>query len=658
MPAPDMPAGDLPVTLQDVDKLGADTFSKLLLRHALQRGQKPAIREKHRGIWRTLTWRDLAEEVAALAGALSARGLQRGAHVAFVGDNRPRLYAAMGAAQWLGAVAVPLYQDASAEEMVAPLQRAQATHVFAENQEQVDKLLTILPRCPTIRCIVYDKDRGMRHYRQSLLVSYADLLREGREFAAARPDGLRAEVARGSGQDTAFLFFTSGTTGPAKAVVLTHDALIDRARVMATTEGLKDSDLTMAYLPPGWIGQCLFSYALPMVVGHCVCCPESSDSLLDDMREMGPTCLLATPGVLQTLRMEVSARLENTVGFSHRLYRRGMAAAQRVGAHGRAAATPSMGDRIVSAVCGFLLNSPLRDVLGMGRVRVVYAAGDAVAPGLMTFFRGLGINLKQLYGSTETGCFVTVHRDGEVKPETVGRPGEGVELKIAPNGEILVRSPGLFKEYHRDPEATARARDAEGWFRTGDAGGLGDDGHLRIIDRMIHLGAFTDGAPFAPKPIENRLKFSPYIKEAVAFGDGRDTVCALIDIDGAAVGRWADQHNISYTGHADLAAREEVHGLIADCIAEVNAELALDPRLARAQITRFLILPKELHADDGLLTRTGKLRRDVIAEHHGRLVEAMYQGRAAAGFAVEGILADLKIRDAKVIAPAQSRRAA
>ncbi len=431
MPAPNMPAGELPVTHQDIEKLGADTFSKLLLRHGLQRGQKPAIREKHRGIWRTLTWRDLAEEVTALAGALSKRGLRRGAHVAFVGDNRSRLYAAMGAAQWLGAVAVPLYPDASAEEMGAPLQCASATHVFAENQEQVDKLLRILPRCPTIQCIVYDKDRGMRHYRQSLLVSYADLLREGQEFAAARRDALRAEVARGSGQDAAFLFFTSGTSSPGKAVLLTHEALIDRARVMATTEGLKHSDMTMAYLPPGWIGQCLFSYVLPMVVGHCVCCPESSDSLLADMREMGPTCLVATPGVLEALRRDVSARMEDTIGFSHRLYLQGMAAAQRISTHRLAADTASMGDRIVSAVCGFLINAPLRDVLGLGRARAVYTVGDAVAPEVLTFFRALGINLKQLHGSTETGCFVSIPRD-DVEPDTVGRSGEGVELKIAP----------------------------------------------------------------------------------------------------------------------------------------------------------------------------------------------------------------------------------
>lgn len=647
MRAPDKPTGDLPVSFQGNKKLDADTFSKLLHSHRLERGGKPAIREKHRGIWRTLNWRDLAEEAAALAAALSTHGVRRGAHVALVGDSRARLHAALGAAHSLGAIAVPLYQDASAEEMVAPLQCAQATHVFAENQEQVDKLLKILPKCPTIQCIIYDKDRGMRHYRQPQLVAYTELLRQGQKIAATQPDAVRAEVERGSGQDAAFLFFTSGTTGPAKAVVLTHDALIDRARAMATTEGLMDSDLTMAYLPPGWIGQCMFSYVLPMVVGSCVCCPESSDSLLADMREVGPTCLVVTPRVLTALRGDVLARLEDTGGFSHRLYRRGIAAN-----------TTSVGDRIASALYKVLVAAPLRDVLGMGKVRVVYTSGDAAAPELLMFFRALCINLKQLYGSTETGFLVAMHGDGDVKPDTVGRPGLGVELKIDPHGEILVRSPGLFVEYHKSPKATARARDAEGWFRTGDAGHVGEDGHLRIVDRMSHLGAFADGARFGPKLLESRVKLSPYIKEAVAFGDKRDRVCVLIDIDAAAVGRWADKRDIAYTGHADLAQREEVHRLIADALAEANAGMARDPRLARAQIHRFLVLQTELHADDGLLTRTGKLRRDAIEKLYRTLVEDLYKGSAATFFKVDGVPSEIRIHDVKVVAPAPSRRAA
>jgi long-chain acyl-CoA synthetase len=634
-----------------IEKVEPDTFPQLLLHHSKQRGERPALREKKRGIWRTVTWRELAEEAAALAAALAARGLQRGAHVAFVGDNRPRLYTAMCAAHWLGAVAVPLYQDATAEEMVSPVQNAEITHVFAENQEQVDKLLEILPRCPSVRCIIYDKDRGMRHYNRPELVSYDALLQQGRELAAAKGGVAQAGPARSAGQDAAFLFFTSGTTGPAKGVVLTHQSLIDRGRVAAAAENLTDNDVAMAYLPPGWIGQNLFGYVQPMVVGYCVCCPESSETMLADMREMGPTYFLATPRVLEALLTQVSMRMEDTGGFNQRLYRAGMAAAQRVGKR-------ALGDRLIAALCEVLIYGPLRDVLGMSKVRVAFTAGDAIAPALVTFFRALGVNLKQLYGSTETGFFVAMQRDGQVKPDTVGPVADGVELKFTAQREILVRSAGMFKEYHRDPETTTQARNADGWFHTGDAGYLGDDGHLRIIDRMKYLGALKDGTVFSPKLLENRLKFASYIREAVASGDGRDMVCALIDIDMAAVGRWADKRSISYTGHADLASQEEVYGLIADCIAAVNAELAQEPALAKSQIHRFVILHGELSADDGVLTRTGKLRRGVIAERYRPLVDAMHQGGKEVRIDVEGGLADIKIRDAKVVAAGPIRSAA
>lgn len=639
---------------------GLDTFPKLLLHHSEKRGDLAAIREKSRGIWRTVRWRELAEEAAALAVAASARGMQRGAHVALLGDNRPRLYAAMCAAQCLGAIVVPLYQDAAADEIVSSIQRANVTHVFAENQEQVDKLLRILPRCPSLQCIVYDKDRGMRHYRQPELVSYADLLDQGRQLIAGKREFLNGEIARGSGEDAAFLFFTSGTTGPAKGVVLTHAALIDRARVAADVGELTDADVAMAYLPPGWIGQNLFGYVQPMVVGYCICCPESSDTMLSDMREMGPTYLLATPRVLEALLKQVSLRMEETGGIKQRLYRYCMDVARRVIARQLAGQTVSIGDRLVSFASDLLIRGPIRDVLGMSRVRVAYTAGDAIDPDLLMFFRALGINLKQLYGSTETGFFVALQRDGAVRPDTVGQPVEGVEVKLTPQREILVRSPGLFREYHGDSATTAQAKSAEGWFHTGDAGYLGEDGQLRIIDRMAYVGALKDGSPYAPKLIENKLKFLPYIKEAVAFGDGRGMVCTLIDIDLAAAGRWADKRSISYMGHADLASRDEIYGLIADCIAGVNAQLASDPALASSQVHRFAILGKELTADDGALTRTGKLKRDAIADKYRALVEAMYDGRTELrleGDAGEGT-AEVKIRDAKPAAPAQARRAA
>ena len=640
--------------------LGLDTFPKLLLHHSEQRGGRPAIREKSRGIWRTVTWRELAEEAAALAVAASTRGLQRGAHVALLGDNRPRLYAAMCAAQCLGAIVVPLYQDATADEIASSIQRANVTHVFAENQEQVDKLLAILPRCPTVQCIVYDKDRGMRHYKQPQLIGYDSLLQRGRALIAEQRDFLQAEVARGTGQDSAFLFFTSGTTGPAKGVVLTHAALIDRANVAAALGELTDTDVAMAYLPPGWIGQNLFGYVQPMLVGYCICCPESSDTMLADMREMGPTYLLATPRVLEALFKQVSLRMEETGGFKQRLYRYCMAVAQRTNAQQLAGNTVSVGDRLMSLASDLLIRGPLRDVLGMSKVRVAYVAGDAIDTDLLMFFRALGINLKQLYGSTETGFFVATSRDGAVKPDAVGPPVESVELKLTPQREIVVRSPGLFKEYHGDSEMTVRAKDAEGWFHTGDAGYLDQDGQLRIIDRMAYVGALKDGTPYAPRLLENKLKFLHYIKEAVAFGDGRDMVCVLIDIDMAATGRWADRQGLSYTGHADLASHDEIHALIADCIARVNAQLASEPTLANSRIHRFAILHKELSADDGALTRTGKLRRDVIAEQYRVLIDAMYSGRTevrfAAGAGEEPV--EVKIRDANAVAPAQIRKAA
>jgi long-chain acyl-CoA synthetase len=648
-----------------IDDARPDTFPKLLLEHARKRGERPAMREKNRGIWKTTTWRALADEVAALAAALSERGLKRGAHVALVGDNRPRLYSAMAATHWLGAIATPLFADGTAEELVAAIQSTEATHVFAENQEQVDKLLEILPRCPAVRCIVYDQDRGMRHYRQPQLVSYADLLQQGRDLLAGRRDAVLAEAARGSGADPAFLFFTSGTTGPAKGVVLSHASVIDRARVAAAAEGLNDHDVAMAYLPPGWIGQCLFGYAQPMVVGYCVCCPESSETLLADMREMGPTCFLATPRVLQSLLAQVTMRLEDSGGFNQALYRYYMAAAQRAGARRLAGQPATLGDRLGSLLGNVLIYGPLRDVLGMSRVRVAYSAGDAIAADVLLFFRALGINLKQLYGSTETGFFVAMQRNGVVRPDTVGAAADGVELSFTAEREILVRSPGLFVEYHRDPDRTARARNAEGWFHTGDLGYLGEDGQLRIIDRLPNLGALSDGTPYAPRPIENRLKSDLHIREAVAFGDKRDMVCVLVDIDAATVGRWADKQAISYTGRADLASREEVQGLIADCIARANGALASEPALAKGQIRRFALLPGELSAADGLLTRTGKLRRGAIAERYRTLIDALYDGRTEApveagsddgGHAGAAPL-DIKIRDVGATAPAQARRA-
>ena len=646
---------------------GLDTFPKLLDHHAQVRGERPAMREKNLGIWQTWTWRYLAEEVRALASGLAAQGFKRGDHLALAGDNRPRIYAAMCAAQCLGGIPVPLYQDAVAAEMAFPIQNAEIAFAVAEDQEQVDKLLEILPNCPTLKRIYYDEPRGMRHYSQGELMSYDKLLELGRESLSRDPAFLAAEIAKGSGSDTAAMFFTSGTTGNPKGVVLTHHSLLDRARAAAEMEGLDDEDVVLAYLPPAWIGQNIFSYAQPFVTGYCICCPESAETVMSDMREIGPTYYFAPPRVLEALLTQVSIRMEDADRVSRFFYRYFMSVASRVGGAILDGKPVSVLDRLLYALGDLCTYGPLRNVLGMSRVRVAYTAGEAIGPDLFKFFRSIGINLKQLYGSTETSVFVCIQPNGQVKPDTVGPAVKGVELKFTPDRELVIRSPGLFKEYYKNPQATAEAKDGEGWFHTGDAGYFDPDGHVKIIDRVKDVGMLADGTLFAPKYLENKLKFFPYIKEAVAFGQGRDRVCAFINIDMEAVGSWAEKRNLSYSGYTDLASREEVCELVRECVEKVNADLSQEAEIANSQVHRFLVLHKELDADDGELTRTRKVRRGAIADKYRTLVDALYDGRRSVHVEAQvkyedgrsgSISADLRVRDAKTFPPAAARKAA
>jgi long-chain acyl-CoA synthetase len=643
-----------------------DTFPRLLLHHAATRGDRPAIREKDLGIWQTWTWSQVADEVRTLACGLAGFGFKRGDHLVIVGENRPRVYWSICAAQALGGIPVPLYQDATVQEMVFPITNAEIPFAIAEDQEQVDKLLEILPKCPSLKRIVYDDARGLRNYRDSALLSYDKLCEQGRAFNAEHSSFFTDEIAKGNASDTAALLFTSGTTGNPKGVVLTYDNLIDRARAAAEMEGLSPDDEVLAYLPPAWIGQNMFSYAQPYVVGFCIACPESGETVTNDMREIGPTYFLAPPAVMEALLTRVSIRMEDASALKRKLYQHFMDLAKRVGGSildGR----PVGGlDRLRYALGDLLVYGPLRNALGMSRIKVVYTGGEAIGPDLFTFYRSIGINLKQLYGSTETCVFVCVQPNGAVKPGTVGPPVKGVELKFTPERELLIRSPGLFKEYYKNPAATAEAKTDDGWFHTGDAGYLDPDGHLKIIDRAKDVGALQDGTLFAPKYLENKLKFFPYIKEAVAFGDKRDSVCAFVNIDMSAVGDWAERRNLPYSGYTDLASRDQVYDLVRDCIEKVNADLAAEPEIANSQIRRFLILPKELDADDGELTRTRKVRRRFIGEKYAPLVDALYGGKQSVHMEAQvkfedgrtGVVAaDLKIREAKTFNPAAARKA-
>jgi long-chain acyl-CoA synthetase len=606
------------------------TFPHLLLEHAAQRPQAPALREKDLGIWQTLTWGQLAAMVRALAHGLAAAGLQRGEHLVVVGENRPRLYASMLAAQSLGAIPVPLYQDAVAAEFVFPLRNAEARFVIAEDQEQIDKFLEIRAQCPLLQRLWFDDPRGLRNYREPGLASLDVLAETGRAHAGEHAHFFDTEVAQVQPGDVAAMFYTSGTTGTPKGVVHTHASLLDRAQAGARFDRLSDTEEVLAYLPPAWIGQNIFSYAQWLACGYVVNCPESAATVSIDLKEIGPTYYFAPPRVFEGLLTSVMVRMEDAGRFKRGLFERFMKLARRVGPDRMDGKPLPLVDRLAWKLGDLCIYGPLRNQLGLSRVRVAYTAGEAIGPDLFNFYRAIGINLKQLYGSTETAVFVCLQPDHEARSDTVGVPIEGVQLRIAADGEVQVKSSGLLQAYFRNPQATAEALQ-DGWFRTGDAGFLDAGGHLKIIDRAKDVGRLKgggfDGAMFAPKYVENKLKFFPYVKEAVAFGDGREQVCAFVNIDMEAVGHWAERRNLPYAGYTDLAGKPQVLELIRGCVEQVNADLARDEQLAGCQIHRFLVLHKELDADDGELTRTRKVRRGFIAERYAPLVQALYEGR-------------------------------
>ncbi len=643
------------------------TFPRLLQKHASERPTAPAMREKEYGIWQSLSWADLLAMVQQLAAGLHQAGLRRGEHMVVVGANRPRLYATMLAVQSLGAIPVPLYQDAAAAECVFPINNAEVRFAFAEDQEQVDKLLEIRESCPQLERIYFDDPRGLRKYDEPCLASLDELQAAGKAFVGIHPDFFAAEVEKAGPHDVGAMFFTSGTTGNPKGVVHTHNSLLNRARVGADFDKLTGSEEVLAYLPPAWIGQNIFSYAQWLACGYVVNCPESAATVTIDLKEIGPTYYFAPPRVFEGLLTSVMIRMEDAGVIKRNMFHYFMGIAKRVGPTLMDGKSISLVDRVLYALGTFFVYGPLRNTLGMSRVRVAYTAGEAIGPDLFSFFRSIGINLKQLYGSTETAVFVCLQPDHEARADTVGVPCEGVEIKVADNGEILIKSPGLLKEYYKNPAATAEVLTAEGWYHSSDAGFIDAHGHLKIIDRVKDVGRIkggaNDGAMFAPKYVENKLKFFQHIKEVVAYGDGRDQVCVFINIDFDAVGNWAERRNLPYAGYTDLAQKPEVYQLIKECVEKVNADLSVDTLLAGSQVSRFLVLHKELDADDGELTRTNKVRRGFIAERYDGLIDALYSGKSSQFIETQvkfedgrtgKVSATLRIEDTKTFAPVKA----
>jgi len=600
-----------------------DTFPKLALRNAQRIPRKVAMREKDLGIWQSYTWSEYVEQARLIALGLAALGFARGDKTAVVGDNRPQLYWAMLATQALGGVPVPLYQDSIEREMQYIVDHAEARFAVVEDQEQVDKLLHVREQCPVLEWIIYDDPRGLRHYRDSCLLSLEDLKERGRKFAQDNPGYFDQEVARGRADDTAIIAYTSGTTGQPKGAMLSHRNLIETARNAVEREKLTEDEEVMAYLPMAWIGDHMFSFGQSVVAGFTTNCPESAATVLADLKEIGPTYFFAPPSIWENILTSVMIRVDDTAWIKRRTVHFFLDLARRVERCRLAHRSVPLRDRLLYPLGWLLVYGPLRDNLGMGRIRVAYTAGEAIGPELFEFYRSLGINVKQLYGMTESSALICIQRDGDVKLDTVGPPLPGVEVRITESGEVMYRSPGVFQGYYKNPEATRQTLD-DGWVHSGDAGVFDRDGHLKIIDRARDVGRLVDGTLFAPKYLENKLKFSPYVKEAVCVGNGRAFVSALVNIDLASVGNWAERRNLAYTSYTDLAQKPEVYDLIRQEVVRVNRSLLEDESLRGAQIRRFLLLHKELDADDQEITRTRKVRRGFVAQKYAPLIEALY----------------------------------
>jgi long-chain acyl-CoA synthetase len=622
-----MPGGRNAVLTHEAATL--DTFPKYLLLNADRFGDLPAMRHKDFGIWQSWTWKEQLEEVRALALGLEAMGVGHGTKVAVVGANRPRLYWSIAALQSLRAIPVPVYADAVADEMAYVLDHAGVVMAIVQDQEQVDKVMACAERIPALGTLVYDEPRGLRDYDHSRLKSFEDVQKTGRalqtaDSRAARrwEEGIRAA----GGDDVSIMLYTSGTTGRSKGVMIRSGPAVVATRDTVEFDRLTEKDSVLAYLPLAWVGDHYLNYAQGYVSGFCVNCPESQETVAQDLREIAPTFYFAPPRIFESLLTMVTIRMEDASRAKQRLFATFIAHARKYGEAILEGRPVPLAARLFYRLGDLMVYGPLKNVLGMSNTRVAYTAGEAIGEDLFSFFRSLGINLKQLYGQTEAFLYVTVQEDGKVRADAVGPAAPNVDIRISDGGEVLFKSPGMFTGYYLDDEKTREVLTDEGYIRTGDAGFFDKDGQLRIIDRAKDVGRLNSGALFAPKYIENALKFYPNIKEVVAFGDGRGFCGAFINIDLTAVGNWAERNNISYASYQELAGHPQVYEMIGRHVDETNLKLSREPMMAGAQVHRFLILHKELDADDGELTRTQKVRRGFIAERYTPLIEALYDG--------------------------------
>ena len=603
------------------------TFPGRLVERARQRGGEIALREKKYGIWQEVTWREYAAHVRAVALGLERLGLRPGDTVAVISGNRPAWLYVELAAQSIGAIPLGVFVDALPEQVSRVLEHSEARVVLAEDQEQTDKVLGVRDALPRLERIVVDDMRGLETYQDPMLVSLERVESEGREVDERDTGRYESLLAQRRADDVALLSYTSGTTGTAKAAMISHRNLLAMAAGVTEVDPTREGDEVVSFLPFAWVGEQLVSVAMALHVGATVNFPEEPETAREDLREIGPHVMVAPPRFWEAMCSEYQVKIGDS-GFMKRLATRAaLALGERAAASEGAHARPSGTARAQRALARLLAFRTLLDKLGLSRMRRAYTGGAPLGPEIFAFFRAIGLNLKQVYGQTETAGICVVHPDGDVRAGTVGKPTPGTQVRISESGEILVAGESVFLGYYKNPEATARALD-DGWLRTGDAGFLDGHGHLVMIDRVADVLKMADGSRFSPALIENKLKFSPFIREAVVVGEERPYVVALIQIDMANVGSWAETRRLPFTTFKDLSAKSEVVALIGEAVTRVNQDVP-----GAARIREFALFDKELDADDGELTRTQKVRRATILTKYRDMIERMYAGAPAESLA-------------------------
>jgi long-chain acyl-CoA synthetase len=598
------------------------TFPQLLRRLAEgRRASGHALREKRYGIWQTHTWEDYERRVRHFACGLASMGFERGETLAILGDNRPEWVIAELAAQSLGGRSVGLYPEGILDEVEHVLAHAQVRFVVAEDQEQVDKLVELerAGRLPTVEHVIFYDPRGLERYEQPYLDEFTRVEERGAAHDARQPGWWQEQVEQGRPDDTAILCTTSGTTGKPKLAMLTHRNLLSMGASLTSGDPIVADDEFLSFLPLAWIGEQMIALACALQVGLPLNFPESAATQQADLREIGPRVMFSPPRIWESLLSQVQVRVGDAGWIKRRAFGWGLAVGRRHAAARLRGGRPSPALRALHAVADIVALRPVREQLGLTRIHRAYTGGAPLGPDVFEFFHAIGVNLKQIYGQTEICGIAVMHRDGDIKFNTVGTGIPGTEVRIADDGEILLRSPAVFEGYYRNDEATAEAL-RDGWLHTGDAGYIDEDGHLVVIDRAKDVLQAPDGTRFSPAFIENKLKFSPHVMEAVSFGGGdRPYVAAMICIDADNVGTWAEREHIGYTTYTDLAQKPQVYELVAEHVERANRDV---PEGAR--VRRFLLLHKPLDPDDEEMTRTRKVRRGVIGERYGALIEALY----------------------------------